>query len=61
MGVCLVTGGKSRYSGLCRFGVQDVKTTIVTYANLRVNPLTRKILIKLLYGKCTLFWFSRKL
>ena len=28
MGVCLVTGGKSHYSGLCVFGVQDVKATI---------------------------------
>ena len=29
MGVCLVTGGKSHYSGLCVFGVQNVKTIIV--------------------------------
>ena len=33
MGVCLVTGGKSHYSGLCIFGAQDVKTTIVAYAS----------------------------
>ena len=35
MGVCLVTGGKSHYSarGLCVFGAQDVKTTIVGYAS----------------------------
>ena len=31
MGVCLVTGGKSHYSGLCRFSAQGVKTTIVAY------------------------------
>ena len=31
MEVCLVTGGKSHYSGLCFFGVQHVKTTIVAY------------------------------
>ena len=32
MGVYLVTGGKSHYSGLCIFGVQDVKTTIIIVA-----------------------------
>ena len=32
MGVCLVTGGKSHYSGLCVFGAQDVKAT--TYIGL---------------------------
>ena len=37
MGVCLVTGGKSHYSGLCVFGAQDVKATILAYAGLRVN------------------------
>ena len=31
MGVCLVTSGKSQYSGLCVFGVQDVKATISAY------------------------------
>ena len=35
MGVCLVMGGKSHYSGLCSFDAQDVKTTIS--AGLRVN------------------------
>ena len=35
MGVSLVKGGKSHYSGLCRSGVQGVKTTIVV--GLRVN------------------------
>ena len=34
MGVCLVIGGKSHYSGLCRFGVQDVKTTIEAYVRM---------------------------
>ena len=37
MGVCLVTGGKSHYSGLCSFGAQDVKATILAYAGLRVK------------------------
>ena len=37
MGVCLVTGGKSHYSGLYGFGVQDVKATILAYAGLRVK------------------------
>ena len=37
MGVCLVTGGKSHYSGLYVFGAQDVKATISAYAGLRVN------------------------
>ena len=37
MGVCLVTGGKSQYSGLCVFGAQDVKATISAYAGLRVK------------------------
>ena len=37
MGVCLVTGGKSQYSGLCVFGAQNVKATISAYAGLRVN------------------------
>ena len=27
-------GGKSHYSGLCRFGVQDVKTTIEAYVRM---------------------------
>ena len=40
MGVCLVTGGKSHYSGLCRFDVQEVKTTIVAYAGLRVKLIS---------------------
>ena len=30
MGVCLVMGGKSHYSGLC-IGVQGVKITIEAY------------------------------
>ena len=38
MGVCLFTGGKSCYSGFCSFGAQDVKTTIVAYACLKVKP-----------------------
>ena len=37
MGVCLIMGGKSHYSGLCVFGTQDVKATILAYAGLRVN------------------------
>ena len=37
MGICLVTGGKSHYSGLRVFGAQDVKATILAYASLRVN------------------------
>ena len=37
MGVYLVTGGKSHYSGLCSFGAQDVKATILAYAGLRVK------------------------
>ena len=37
MGVCLVTGGKSYYSGLCVFGAQVVKATILAYAGLRVK------------------------
>ena len=37
MGVCLVTGGKSHYSGLWFFGAQDVKATILAYAGLRVK------------------------
>ena len=37
MGVCLVTGGKSHYSGLCVFGAQDIKATILAYADLRVK------------------------
>ena len=37
MGVCLVTGDKSHYSGLCVFSAQDVKATILAYAGLRVN------------------------
>ena len=37
MGVCLVMGGKSHYRGLCGFGTQGVKTTIVAYTSLRVK------------------------
>ena len=37
MGVCLVMGGKSHYSGLCSFGTQDVKAIILAYAGLRVR------------------------
>ena len=37
MRVCLVTGGKNHYSGLCSFGAQDVKATILAYVGLRVN------------------------
>ena len=37
MGVCLVTGGKSQYSGLYVFVAQDVKATISAYACLRVR------------------------
>ena len=33
MGICLVTGGKSQYSGLCVFGAQVVKATISAYAS----------------------------
>ena len=40
MRVCLVTGGKSHYSGLCIFGAQDVKATILAYVGLRVNALS---------------------
>ena len=42
MGVCLVTGGKSHYSGLCSFGAQDVKATILAYTGLRVKLLLEK-------------------
>ena len=41
MGVCLVTGGKSHYSGLCVFGAQDVKATILAYAGLRVKAVAQ--------------------
>ena len=37
MGVCLVTSGKSHYSGLCDFGAITHYTTTVAYAHLRVN------------------------
>ena len=37
MGVCLVTGVKSHYSGLCSFDAQDVKATILAYVGLRVK------------------------
>ena len=32
MGVCLVTGGKSHYSGLFRYNTKNVYTTTVAYA-----------------------------
>ena len=37
MGVCLVTGGKSHYSGLCDFGAITHYTTTAAYAHLRVK------------------------
>ena len=37
MGVCLVTGGKSHYSGLCDFGAIMHYTTTVAYVHLRVK------------------------
>ena len=46
MGVCLVMGGKSQYSGLCVFGAQDVKATI---SGLRVKRLRAKRTHYLLY------------
>ena len=35
MGVCLVTCGKSHYSGLCDFGAITHYTTTAAYAHLR--------------------------
>ena len=46
MGVYLVTGGKSHYSGLCSFGAQDVKATILAYA-VRVNCKNRLAFCKI--------------
>ena len=39
MGVCLVTGGKSHYSGLCDFGAIMHYTDISAYASLRVKTV----------------------
>ena len=44
MGVCLVTGGKSHYSGLCDFGAITHYTTTVAYAHLRVNQLRTTVI-----------------
>ena len=52
MGVCLVTGGKSQYSGLCVFSAQDVKATISAYASLRVNMYYRSKYETFQYVKC---------
>ena len=59
MGVCLVTGGKNHYSGLCVFGAQDVKATILAYAGLRVKTEALScyryyyLLCQLGTGRCT--------
>ena len=34
-------GVKNHYSGLCSFGAENVEATVLAYAGLRVNPLTR--------------------